>query len=227
MKKIMSIVLAAILFLILVISLSKNLNDGISFKMDYESLNGKTNSNGKKHRNISIDKNNKFVEITPKELVDKIDKKETFYVYFGSSLCPWCRSVIEKADEISRGNNITKIYYIDIWDEDGNEILRDKYELDENNKLKLIKEGSAYYEKLLISLDNVLSDYTLTDNNKNIIEVGEKRIYAPNFIYIKKGLAKKLVTGISKLQTDSREKLTSKIKKEEENIFQDFFKKAD
>lgn len=224
MKKIIS--LSLIIMSLIVIGCSNDKN-ALKFKKDYESLNGKENADGKEHRKITISKKNKFVEITPKELIDKIEKKETFYVYFGSSLCPWCRSVIETADEISRKNQVTVIYYVDIWDSKGDEILRDKYELDSDGQLKLVKEGTPYYEKLLTLLNALLSDYTLTDDNGNEVEVGEKRIYAPNFIYIKEGEAEKLVTGISKLQTDSREKLTSKIKKEEENIFNEFFKKAE
>ena len=33
----------------------------------------------------------------------------------------------EKSIEVAKEKNIEKIYYIDIWDDDGNEILRDKY----------------------------------------------------------------------------------------------------
>ena len=57
---------------------SKNV-DAIMFKEEYESLNGKTNSNDKAYRNISIDADNPFVYITAEELVEKINNKETFY----------------------------------------------------------------------------------------------------------------------------------------------------
>ena len=224
MKKTIAIILIAVIAFIGLIFISKNIKSGIEFKLDYEEINGKENSQGKVHREVSINKNNKFIKITPEELVKKVKNKETFYVYFGSRLCPWCRSTIEKADEISRKNKIDKIYYIDIWDSEGNEIFRDKYELDENNELKLVYEGTKAYKKMLKVLDNLLEDYTLTDSEGNSVEVGEKRIYAPNFVYIKKGKAVRLVTGISDKQQDSREKLTKEILKDETNIFNKFFK---
>ena len=223
-KTITTIILIALIAFIGLIFISKSINDGMEFKLDYESINGKENSHGKINRKVSINKNNKFVKITPKELVKKINNKETFYVYFGSKLCPWCRSVIEKADEISRKNKIDKVYYIDIWDNEGNEIFRDKYELNEENELKLVYKGTKEYKKIVKVLNNLLEDYTLSDSEGNKIEVGEKRIYAPNFVYIKKGKAVRLVTGISDKQQDSREKLTKEILKDETNIFNKFFK---
>ena len=32
--------------------------------------------------------------------------------------------------------------------------------------------------------DSVLSDYTITDSEGNKVATGEKRIYAPNYIYV-------------------------------------------
>ena len=224
MKKIISILLVVILTIILVLTLSKNIKNGLEFKLDYEEINGKENKMGKIHREVNISKNNKFVEITQEELVKKVENKETFYVYFGSRLCPWCRSTIEKADEISRKNKIDKIYYIDIWDNEGNEIFRDKYELNKENELKLVYKGTKSYKKMLKVLDNLLEEYTLTDSEGNSVDVGEKRIYAPNYAYIKNGKAIRLVTGISDKQEDSREKLTKDILKDETNIFNKFFK---
>ena len=51
-----------------------------------------------------------------------IENKETFYVYFGDELCPWCRSVIEKFIEVAKKNDVKKVYYVKIWDDDHNEI---------------------------------------------------------------------------------------------------------
>ena len=59
-------------------------------------------------------------------------------------------------------------------------------------------------------------------NNKKV-ETKEKRIYAPNFIYIENGEAKKLAEGISEKQSDSREELTEEILKEEQEQFESFF----
>lgn len=193
------------------------------FKEEYESLNGQKNSAGKEHRKLKISKYNPFVYNTASDIVKNIEDKQTFYVYFGSAYCPWCRSVIEVAIQEAKANDIDKIYYVDIWDGDHKEILRDTYELDENGKVKLVKEGTEDYKKLLEYMGNVLSDYTLTDEDSNKVNVGEKRIMAPNFVYVEKGKAKKVETGISSEQKDARAKLTDKILEDEKEKFSEFF----
>ncbi|MBR1817683.1 MAG: hypothetical protein IJ772_02425 [Bacilli bacterium] len=152
-----------------------------------------------------------------------MENKETFYVYFGDKLCPWCRSVIEKSIQVAKENNIKTIYYVPIWDDEGNEILRDRLKVNEQGKLEIVKEGTESYKKLLELLDNVLSEYNLTDKDGKKVETKEKRIYAPNFIYVESGEAKKLIEGISEKQSDSREELTEEILKDEEEAFKSFF----
>lgn len=212
-----------VLLLLLILVLGCTKNSALKFKSDYESLNGKESKSGKIHRTVNIDKNNPFIEISPEELLKKIEKGETFYVYFGDKLCPWCRSVIEKAIEIANRKGIKKVYYVAIWDDEGNEVLRDKYELKDNELVKTI-EGTKTYYKLLEHFGRVLSNYTLKDTDGNIIETGEKRIYAPNFIYVKNGVSVKLTEGISENQKDPREELTTKILEDEEELFDNFFK---
>ena len=151
-----------------------------------------------------------------------IENEESFYVYFGSTLCPWCRSVIEKALEVANNNGIDKLYYVDIWDDEGKEILRDKYTLDDNKNPIKSEEGTEEYQKLLTYFDEVLADYTYTLDDKKL-SFGEKRIYAPNFIYVAKGKATRMTTGISELQKDSREELTEEMLRDEERQFDDFF----
>lgn len=219
MKKVIAVI---VLGLILIGCTLAN-DASLKFKSDYESLNGKTSKSGKVHREVNIEPNNPFEEISSKDLVKKIENKDTFYVYFGDKLCPWCRSVIEKAIEVAKKNKIKKIYYVPIWDNDGNEILRDKYEIQDGKLVKTI-DGTKEYYKFLEYFDKVLSDYTLTDDKGNKLDTEEKRIFAPNFIYVKKGKAIKLTEGISDKQKDSREKLTKEMLKDEEELFKEFFK---
>ena len=195
-----------------------------AFKQDYEKLNNTTNKAGKAHRNVSISEDNPFIEVSADEIVKKIENKETFYVYFGSTICPWCRSVIESAIKIAKEKNIKTIYYVDIWDDNANEILRDKYEVKDKKIEKTVNGTDSYYE-LLESFKDLLRDYSITDSNDNNKEysTGEKRIYAPNYFYIKDGKAQKLVTGKSDKLTDSRGELTDEIKADQEKIFRDFF----
>ena len=199
--------------------------DAITFKNDYETLNGTTNASGKIHRTIEIPKDNPIVISNAKEIVKMIQNGKTFYVYFGSTLCPWCRSVIEKALEVAKNNDIKKIYYVDIWDSEGNEILRDKYNLDDNNKPVKVVDGTREYTQLLAYFDDLLDDYTYKLEDKTLT-YGEKRIYAPTFIYVSEGKATRMTTGISSLQTDSRGELTDEILDEEEQAFEEFFENA-
>lgn len=200
-------------------------SDGIKFKEEYESLNETENASGLAHRTLNIDSDNPFIYQTTKELIQKIENKETFYVYFGSSFCPWCRSVIASVIEVAKENNINQIYYIDIWDGDHVEILRDTYVLNAKGTPEMSKKGSDDYYVLLKYLDNVLDSYTLTDKDGNTVEVGEKRIFAPSFIYIEEGNAIKMTTGISDRQTSSRAELTPEILQDEEEKFTNFFSK--
>ena len=197
-------------------------NYALEFKKEYESLNGVVNKNGKEHRTIKISEDNPYIKTTPEEIVKKIEKKETFYLYVGDPLCPWCRSVLEKSIEVAKKKGVKEIYYIDIWDDEGNEILRDKYELQDGKPVKIV-DGTKEYEKLLEYFWAVLDDYTLTNDKGEKVEVGEKRIYAPNYFRINKGEVEAKVEGISEYQKDSREELTKEILEAEENLFDVLF----
>ncbi len=219
MKKILYTLLIIVSLFTITGCFNKN---GKEFKKDYEKLNGTTNKVGKEHRSVSIPEDNPFVEVSADEIVKKIDNKETFYVYFGSTLCPWCRSVIESAIKVAKNNNIKTIYYVDIWDDEGKEILRDKYEV-VDGKATRTQEGTDSYYKLLNAFDSKLRNYTVTKDDKEY-DTKEKRIYAPNYFYIKDGKVEKLVTGKSDKLTDSRAELTNEIKEDQEKIFNDFFR---
>lgn len=199
--------------------------DALKFKTEYELLNGKKNAYKVEYRSIKIDSNNPFVYSTTEEIINKIKNKETFYVYFGSPYCPWCRSVLEKAIEVSSNKKIDKIYYINIWDDKYTELIRDKYTINDNNELELVSEGTKDYKKLLEYFDEVLSDYIITNKDNEKISVGEKRIYAPNFIYVEDGKAVKLTSGISSNQKESNGELTKEILEDEEDEFKEFFQK--
>lgn len=218
------ILLIVCLFLVIITCGCTN-KKALEFKNDYESVNGKTNQKGKEYRMLSIDKDNPYEKVDTKTILEKIDNKETFYVYFGDKLCPWCRSVIEKSIEVSKRNKIDKIYYISIWNDDKEEILRDKYIL-ENGEIKKEIEGTEDYYKLLEIFNDLLSDYTLTNEKGDKVSVGEKRIYAPNYIYIENGIPKSLITGNSEKQKDPYEELTDDILQDEDNIFENFFKNS-
>lgn len=207
-----------------IITWCSNNKDSLKFKEEYESLNGtKTSYSDSNYRSVNISKRNPFVYSTADDILDMINNKETFYVYFGSGYCPWCRSVVEEAVNSSIDNKIDKIYYVDIWDGFHNEILRDTYEIDSEGNVRKTKNGTGTYYKLLKKFDNVLEDYTLTDDSSREVNVGEKRIFAPNFIYVENGKAKRSTTGISDKQSGSGDKLSKDILRDESKAFDKFF----
>ena len=199
----------------------------LDFKNEYETLNGKTTSTGKEYRNINIDDDNPFIKVTPKDIVDKINNKETFYLYVGDSMCPWCRSNIESAIKVAKDKGIKDIYYIDIWDDDHNEILRDVYQIQKDKKkVKVVKtqDGVSEYQFLLDNFNDLLKDYTLTDSETNkTYETGEKRIFAPNYFYIKDGKAVKMTNARAESLEKAYDELTDTIKQEQEKAFNEFF----
>ena len=214
-NRLFMIIVTVLAAIVLVLNIQKVITnnsqtDGIKFKEEYEKLNGKKNDQGKKYREIIIDSKNKMVYKTTEEVLNLIDKKKSFVLYFGFDTCPWCRSVVPTLASISKELN-QEVYYIDVKD------IRDTYELDDDNKPKLVKKGSKDYSKLLEKLEPVLEDYTLTDSDNNEIKVGEKRIYAPSIVSVIDGKAKELTTGISDKQTDGYMKLTKEMGKETYN----------
>ena len=223
MKRIVLFMMVAIAFVTITGCSKKVDQSALDFKEEYEALNGKTNQAGKEHRALSIPEDNPYEKVSAEKIVEMIDEKESFYVYFGDPLCPWCRSVLEKSIEVAKNAGVEKIYYVKIWDEEGTEVLRDKYQLNEKNKPELVSKGTEAYYALLERFDSLLTDYTLKTEKGKKVEVGEKRIYAPNFVYIKEGEAIKLVEGISEKQTDPREELSEEILADEQTIFEEFF----
>lgn len=214
-NKLFMIIVTVLAAIVLVLNIQKVISnnsqtDDIKFKEEYEKLNGKKNDQGKKYREITIDSKNKMVYKTTEEVLNLIDKKKSFVLYFGFDTCPWCRSVVPTLASISKELN-QEVYYIDVKD------IRDTFELDDDNKPKLVKKGSKDYSKLLEKLEPVLEDYTLTDSDNNEIKVGEKRIYAPSIVSVIDGKAKELTTGISDKQTDGYMKLTKEMEKETYN----------
>lgn len=214
-NRLFMIIVTVLAAIVLVLNIQKVISnnsqtDGIKFKEEYEKLNGKKNDQGKKYREITIDSKNKMVYKTTEEVLELIDKKKSFVLYFGFDTCPWCRSVVPTLASISKELN-QEVYYIDVKD------IRDTFELDDDNKPKLVKKGSKDYSKLLEKLEPVLEDYTLTDSDNNEIKVGEKRIYAPSIVSVIDGKAKELTTGISDKQTDGYMKLTKEMEKDTYN----------
>ena len=152
--------------------------DEIKFKSEYESLNGSTSTSGKTYQTLSIIKDNK-VEYT--DLAGAIDMLEsgTGIIYFGFPDCPWCRNLVSVLIDEIGCSCLEKITYVNISG------LRDTYELQDGEAVKTQNASSEYY-KILELLDSYLNDYTLL-NGEESVNVGEKRLYVPLVVGVKKG----------------------------------------
>ena len=119
MKKKLLFIIVAILTLFTITACCNN--PGKEFKKEYEAINGKTLKGDIKYRDLTIDENNPYEKVSIDKIAEMIKNKETFYLYVGDPLCPWCRSGLEKMIEVANKNKIEKIYYVDFWDDEHNE----------------------------------------------------------------------------------------------------------
>ena len=216
MKKVVKILICSLI--IFLISGCGKKTDALKFKEEYENLNGETTESGKRIREIKISEENPFVYISTSDLLEKINNKETFLVYFGYASCPWCRSAIPTLISALKDFNIEKIYYVNLY------YIRDVLKVSEG-KIITEKEGTSDYKKILERLDNVLDEYTLMDGEKEL-KTGEKRIYAPSVVSIVKGKSTKLTLGISELQTDAYMDLSEEMIEESYSLFEDVIKEV-
>ena len=222
-----------ILVMLLVVSLfavtgcTRGRKYALDFKEEYEAVNGKVIRDDITYRTLNIDKRNPYIKVDPSEIVKKIENKETFYLYVGDTLCPWCRSGLEKMIEVALEEGIKDIYYIDFWDDDHNEILRDLYEVQTNGKKTEIvqtREASEDYLKIVDAVKAYAQDYTLTKDGKTY-DVGVKRLFGGDHFYFVKGVCQKYTTLRSSKLAKANDELTEEVLKDQETNFKAFFEK--
>ena len=215
MKKFMKIILIILLLIGITGCGQEKETDALKFKNEYESYNGKVNErNQKEYRSVLIEEDNPIVYATAEDISLKMDRKESFYVYFGFSTCPWCRSMIENMLKAAKEHEIGTIYYVDVLE------IRDTKTVNAEGEIELTRAGDPFYMKLLDQMKNVLSDYSLSDADGNPVEVGEKRIYAPNVVAVVDGEAIEMTEGISDELKDPYSELT-------EDMIEDSYDKLD
>lgn len=197
----------------------------LDFKEEYESVNGTEARNKKPFRSLSISKYNPIVKITQEELISKLDNNETFYLYVGDSLCPWCRSGIEKFIEVAMDQNIENVYYVDFWDEEYNDILRNLIKAEKVNGEIVFtetQEATTAYKKLMAKVEGLVQDYTVTLDGETY-NTGEKRVMGGDLFYFKDGEALKYASLRSDELVDSFGKLTEEVLADQEKVFTEFF----
>ena len=223
MKKKSLLVIVAIISLFMITGCGNK--KALEFKKEYESVNGKTIRDDIKYRDLNIAKDNPYIKTTVDEIVKKINNKETFYLYVGDSLCPWCRSGLEKMIEVAKDHNIKEIYYIDFWDDNHNEILRDLYEVsvvDGKATYNKTQDAVSGYDTLLNAVSSFVQDYTITKDGEEY-NIGVKRVYGGDHFYFNKGVCKGYVSLRSDKLAKANDTLTEEVLNDQETKFTTFF----
>ena len=173
------IILSVIVVIALVIAIlffllnNKGMSDGERFKQEYEELNDS-------HLEVNIDSDNMIKYIGLEEAIDII-KNDTGVIYFGYPSCPWCRNAVPVLLDAASSTSLDTIYYVNAYN------IRDVKELDDDGNIVTINEGDRLYDDLLKVLDDILDPYTLTLDNGEVIDLGEKRLYVPMVLFVKDG----------------------------------------
>jgi len=157
--------------------------DEKKFKNEYESLN-----NVEKNKSIKIMADNNIEYINMDKAASILDSGSGV-IYFGFAGCPWCRNAITVLLDAMKSTELDKIYYVNVRpDSKPENDVRDTYTLDSRNKAKKTRDAKESYYQVLLALANNLEDYILTTSNGKKVNTGEKRLYAPTVVVVKKGV---------------------------------------
>lgn len=173
------IILSVIVVIALVIAIlffllnNKGMSDGERFKQEYEELNDS-------HLEVNIDSDNMIKYIGLEEAIDII-KNDTGVIYFGYPSCPWCRNAVPVLLDAASSTSLDTIYYVNAYN------IRDVKEIDDDGNIVTTNEGDRLYDDLLEVLDDILDPYTIIDDNGEVIDLGEKRLYVPMVLFVKDG----------------------------------------
>ena len=138
--------------------------------------------------------------------------------YVGLDLTP-------KMIEVAKNQGIKEIYYIDFWDDQHNEILRDLYEVTvEKGKPTFNKTQDAVpgYDVLLNAVSSFVQDYTITKDGVEY-NVGVKRVYGGDHFYFEEGVCKRYVSLRSDVLSNAFDELTEEVLNDQTTKFTEFF----
>ena len=193
-------------------------NDEVSFKKEYESLNGTNLSDGEKLKKVTIADDNNVVYTGLDEVVDLI-KDGSGVIYFGYPTDNMSRIALPILLQAISSTDLDKLYYVRVRENESEESdFRDTY-IVEKKKAKKIKDGKEKYEDLLKLLDEVLPKYLLTTSDGKTINVGEKRLMVPTVVAVLDGKIVSYITGtVENHDMDSNGVLRDLTKEEKEEL---------
>ena len=110
-----------------------------------------------------FEKENYCTEISLAELEEKLENKDTFVIFFGSTVCIHCKDFQPTINQVIKDDGIT-IYYLNVY----------KLSSEENNKLlSLINYGSSTPQLYFIE-NGEYSQYNKLSGARSYKEVVEK-----------------------------------------------------
>jgi len=122
-KKVLLIV-GGMMFLVIVLIIGNinsfnGLNDAKKIVSEYNKLNNKVNSDGKKYPEVNIDKDNNFEYVKVKDVLNIFEENDDAVVFLGYASCVYCRSAIQVLYDTAKETKLDKIYYLDIEKKNG------------------------------------------------------------------------------------------------------------
>lgn len=164
-KKIILLIVTVLLVLVITVCGVLYLNNKPKEKTDGERFS---------EEYTELDKDNLYVYRDVDQIINILEKG-TGVVYIGFPECPWCQRYAKYLNDVAEDMGIEKIYYYNI--------LQDRKANDEvvekglDNVSEDTKKNSDNYLKIVSLLEEHLQDN----------EEGNKRIYVPSIITLKKG----------------------------------------
>ena len=120
------------------------------------------------------------VPLSPVTAVEARAKKDG-YILVAYPRCPYCRNLLPVLAAVATSEGVTMDYcQVDLY--------RDIYTYNSDTAAPVqTRPAGEGYTELLTWLDDYLAEYTVSDPEKNEIDVGEKRIGAPTIIKVEDG----------------------------------------
>ncbi len=165
-------------------------------------------SDGKKFKEeynyLEISEDNPFIYKSASDIVELINQKETFLVYFGYPKNNEVKNLLPTIITSLKNKSINKVYYVNL-EKIRNEVIYN------GTELETIKIGTNGYYQLLEILDNFLDTYYVKNDKGKNLDAG-KRIEAPTILSIVKGKPIKLVSSNSKKFEDDLKEVINSLK---------------
>lgn len=152
---------------------------GAVIARSYAAYNGQPvpDAEGKAYRSVELPYDNTLYPVTAAQAREIQDG----YVLFAFPTCPYCRNLLPVLAEAARTAKLPVAYCrIDIYRD------RYSYSAEAAAPVQTQPAGEGYAE-LLAWLDAYLDEYTVLDESKNPIPVGEKRIHVPTLVRVRGG----------------------------------------